>query len=134
MKKIDNELAKVFYNKKITALDVVFHAYVSYDEFVKILKYEFEIIRFFSIKKCIVDLRKMKVYAVGTKEFVADTWFPQIIKLGVKCVAFIIPENIFAKISMETAHEEVNKKTPIDVKYFKTKDEGIEWIKNYKIY
>ncbi len=134
MKELDNEFARIFYNKEIIALDAVLHTYIPYDEFVKILKYEFELIKFFSIKKCIIDLRYMKVYAIGNKEFINKIWFPKIIKLGIKCMAFIIPENLFAKVSMEVSHSNVNKTGTADVKYFDNEKDAKKWIKNYRIH
>ena len=52
----------------------------------------------YNLKNALIDLRQIKVYAEGNDEYIKTIWFPKMIDLGLKKVAFIVPKDIFAKL------------------------------------
>lgn len=130
MENLRNEYASVLHNKTLGALQAEFFTYVPHNEFVDILKYEFEMIKHFNLKKCLIDLRKMKVYAPGNTEFIEKEWFPTVRQLGVEAVAFIVPEDVFAKVSMNASHKKAETEGSMKIRNFLKPEEAENWLKS----
>lgn len=87
MEDLINQYAEVKADPKSMTLSVKFLKFVPFQEFVKIVEHEFELVKHHQLKKCIIDLRLIPVYDKGMPEYVKDVWFPTAISLGVKCAA-----------------------------------------------
>ena len=120
--------AQVIYDKETQSMNVALNGFLPYENMMKIFQYEYEMIRYYNIKRCLIDLRKIQVYAIGVKEHIKDTWFPQIAKDGVQQVAFIVPENLFAERSMNGAHKEAKNESALNIQYFKDEETALYWL------
>ena len=116
-------------NKEINALTAKFLGFVTYEEFVKIVEYEFELIKHYNLQKCAIDLRLIPVYDEGMPEYVKDVWFPTVSKLGMKYVAFVVPAGTVGKISMKRAHENTETIAGMTVIHLNEFEDAIEWLK-----
>lgn len=61
------------------------------------------------------------------QEWGDETQVPKMIKAGVRKIAVLLPETIFAQISVEQLSEESNV-AKIEQKIFGNKDEALEWL------
>ncbi len=121
---------KVGHNEMLSCLEVSFSGFITYDELVEAVHYEFEMIRHFTLKKCMINLREISIYPQGGQEYIKTEWFPKIIQLQVKAIAFIVPDDLFGQMSMQEAHS--SEQMPITIKYFKHTDEAQVWISEFE--
>src|SRR5688572_18573053 len=91
---------KAAHNAGAACLDVTYKGFIKYHELVEVVQYEFEMIRHYKLKKCIVNLREINVYPDGGEEYIKNVWFPQVIKEGLQVLAFVVPDDTFGKMSM----------------------------------
>lgn len=124
-----NEFVEVRVEKQWNMLKVKFLKFTPYEDFVKILEYEYELVRHYGVKKCLIDLRLIPVYATGAPEYVKDVWFPTISTLGVQYIAFIVPEAVLGQMAMDRAHRETEKISGIVVEHFKDVKAAMDWLR-----
>jgi hypothetical protein len=131
-KKMDNlvnKFVEVRVEKQLNALSVKFLSFILYQDFVKTLEYEYELIRHYQLKKCIIDLRLIPVYDKGAPEYVKDVWFPTVSSLGMQHVAFVVPEAVLGQMSMTRAHKESESIAGMAVKHFTDVEAAMGWLK-----
>lgn len=129
MDNLVNNYVEVRMDKSLNALSVKFLGFIPYKDFVKTLEYEYDLIRQYQSKKCVIDLRLIPVYAAGATEYVKDTWFPTVSSLGMRQVAFIVPEAVLGQMSMNKAHENTKTVGGMAVEHFKDFDAAVGWLK-----
>jgi hypothetical protein len=100
-----NQYVEIQVDKQLNALSVKFLKFIPYQEFIKAVEHEYELIRHYNLKKCAIDLRQIPVYDKGMPEYVKDKWFPTVSSLGIKYIGFIVPEAVIGQMSMNRAHQ-----------------------------
>ncbi|HTJ50140.1 MAG TPA: STAS/SEC14 domain-containing protein [Cyclobacteriaceae bacterium] len=123
---------KVLHNKEYNFLDVAFSGFISYEELVEICEYEFQLIEHYKIKKCLINLREINIYPPGGEEFIKTCWFPKVIELEVKAIAIVVPDDVFAQLSMQEAHD--LEQIPVTVQHFAEGDAARQWLESKVIY
>jgi hypothetical protein len=114
------------HNAEAACLQVTFKGFIKYDELVEVIAYEFEMIRHYKIKKCLVNLREISVYPDGGQEYIKNVWFPQVIQEGMQVAAFVVPDDTFGKMSMQEAH--TYPQSTLLMKHFNDADHAITWL------
>ena len=119
--KIDNALK---------AMNVKFLAFIDFDDFKQLVAFEYKAIEEHQLKKALIDLRKIPVYAPGMTDYIHDEWFPRVSNLGLKYIAFIVPGSTLGKLSMEKAHSETKEIEGIVVTHFTDEDSARSWLES----
>lgn len=119
---------KILHNKEYNFLDVAFSGFISYEELIEVCEYEFKLIEHYKIKKCLINLREISIYPPGGEGFIKTCWFPKVIELGTKAIAIIVPDNVFARISMQEAHR--IEQIPVTLQHFTERDSAIQWLES----
>lgn len=114
------------HNAEAACLQVTFKGFINYDELVEVIAYEFEMIRHYKIKKCLVNLREISVYPDGGQEYIKEVWFPQVIKDGMRIAAFVVPDDTFGKMSMQEAHN--YPQSNLLMKHFNDEEQALAWL------
>ncbi len=128
MENFKNKYAAVSFYKEIETMIVVFNNFTPFEELKIILDFEFNMIRHYNVKKCLINLFKMQVYAPNSKEYIQNIWFPKASNEGIKYIAFVQPENTFGQIGMIKAHEGI--KDGFMINYFDQQTKAQEWLNN----
>jgi len=63
-----------------------------------------------------------------TQEWLNTIVFPKLIATGVKKMAFLVTEELFAQVSIEQTMEEDTAKEGFQTYYFKNRDEAMLWL------
>lgn len=63
-----------------------------------------------------------------TQEWLNESLFGTYFKIGLKRLALIVSEELFAAVSIEQTVDE-SEKLPFEVKYFESVEEGMAWVK-----
>jgi len=129
IEKWTREYVSVGYNKNLNCLCVAMLGFATYEEFVGVAEYEYEMIKKYSIENLLINLQAISIYPPGGQEYIKDVWFGRITTEGIRKVAFVVPEDIFGKISMDEAHKDERNYFDLVVKYFSTEDSAKEWLK-----
>lgn len=109
----------------------VFDNYIKEDEFKQFANSILNKVRTSGKKKLLYDTRGLKVMSQGIQEWINEVWFPEANRLGVSHMAFIVPENVFGKISMEQTNSNREKVGSIAIQYFGGISTAQDWIKNF---
>lgn len=78
--------------------------------------------------KFLAETGHMKSLEDETEKWKAEIWFPQAQEAGLKFVAFVIPNNVFGRMSLDAIKS--NKINGLVMQKFRTVDEAKEWLAN----
>lgn len=123
-----NETSSVIYDIETNAVFGTFIGFLSPDEFKTIGNQQLDIIETKRLKKALNDVKRMKVLKPEVQEWVNNIWFPRAQKLGLKYFAFVVPDDIFGKISMEGANKNAVNSFGIEIQYFNNLDIAKNWL------
>ncbi|HEY9049258.1 MAG TPA: hypothetical protein VIN08_25325 [Ohtaekwangia sp.] len=128
MNNLYTDYARVLHNEDLQCLEVTFIGFITLDELKKIVEYEFEMFTHYALKKCIVNLREITVYPVGGQEYIKTVWFPWVVKHGLQVLAFVVPDDVFTKMSIQAAH--ASGMQLMMTKYFQNSLDAQHWVKS----
>jgi hypothetical protein len=123
-----NEELPVVYDISTNAVICTFIGYLSPDEFKSIGNKQLDVIGTKKLKKALNDIKKMKVLKPEVQEWVNTFWFPKAQKAGLKYFAFVVPDDIFGKISMEGANKNAPNEFGIEIQYFNSIENAKNWL------
>jgi hypothetical protein len=86
-----------------------------------------ENIREFRAKKWLADLSKIEGNFEFAKSFIADTVVPTAMKYGLEFEALVLPNNIFAMLSVQEALQKIND---LEIRIFGTVEEAKKWLED----
>ncbi len=129
MENLTNKYVEVRAEQEDNTLFVQFLGFVPYDEFLKIVEHEYKLIRHYQLRKCLIDLRQIPVYDAGMPEYVKDVWFPTVSSLGVKSVAFVVPEKVLGQMTMKKAHKGTETISGMSVEHFDDLELARIWLR-----
>ena len=121
---------KAFYNTELELVEVNYTGFLRSVDFIECAKAHLDLMKKQRSKNTLVDIEKMKVLAKESQEFINQIWFSEANKIGVKNIAFVVPESVFGQVSMQTANKTASK--GINVKYFLSRKEAIDWLASVK--
>ena len=127
MKNFIEEYGTVVHEQDQNLVSICCKGYIPYENLVDIAEYGYSMIVFYKADACLINMLEMKIYPFAFEEYLRNTWYAKIRAAGINRIAFIVPENIFGKISMEHVHssEDVKK---IERQYFTDEQSGRAWL------
>jgi len=81
-----------------------------------------------SVKKQLNNIENMKVLTKDIQIWIDEVWFPQAKSEGLKYLAFVVPNDTFGKISMETVNADAQVKFGINIEYFTNEELAQQWL------
>jgi len=75
----------------------------------------------------LADLRKLQVIDIADQDWTNSDWFPRAIAGGITCMAIVVPEDVFAKMSVSSIMKKVEE-DGLAVKYFDDKESAQNWL------
>ena len=78
--------------------------------------------------KWLADLTRLKVVDMEDQEWSNNDWFPRAIEGGIQWMAIVVPEDIFAKMSVNSIMEKVPT-MQLTVHYFDSLHEAEDWLR-----
>ena len=119
-----------FYDKETRAAVGIFTGFLTSDRFKSIADELHEIRRKNFSSKQMNDIEDMKVLTQDVQKWLNDVWFPKAKITGLKHFAFVVPKDIFGKMSMEAANKDSTVTNGIEIKYFDNQSEAKSWLKS----
>jgi len=124
----ENETSTALYDIKTNAAIGTFIGFLSPDEFKTIAIQLLNIIDAKKLKKQLNDVKRMKVLKPEVQEWLNTIWFPKAKSIGLRYFAFVVPDDIFGKLSMEGANKNATDAFGIEVQYFNSLDNAKNWL------
>ncbi len=110
------------------AVKAIFANYLNEEEFKKFAVSILNKVETTGKKKLLYDTRELKVMSQSIQDWINEIWFPQANKLGVSHMAFIMPESVFGKVSMEQTNKNKEKIGNITIEYFSSMKNAKDWL------
>lgn len=125
---VKNVELPVFYDVNLNAVFCTYAGLLSTEEFKEIANKQIEIIVTKELKKALNDIKEMKVLKPDIQEWINTVWFPKAQNAGLKYFAFVVPDDIFGKISMEGANKNAVNEFGIEIHYFTSIEKAKSWL------
>ena len=122
----DANNATLTFDDKNEILIGTWDGFISENDFIDILNKALLIIKERKARFWIADNRKLKVFTKAVQDYIASEWVPRALQAGVKKLAVITSENVFAKQSEKATLDKL-KKTPDFIGTFQSIEDAKEW-------
>lgn len=122
--------SKAFYDGATGAAIGHFQGYLNTDRFQKIAEELHEIRKNNRSNKQLNNIENMKVLTPEIQKWLNDVWFAKAKLTGLKYFAFVVPKDVFGKVSMESANKNSSVTSGIEIQYFQTEAEAKGWLKS----
>lgn len=116
---------KIYYDKEIRSAVGVFEGFMSFENFKELAIQVNELRSKNFSKKQLNNVKDMKVLTQEVQKWIKEFWFPKAQASGLKHMAFVVPENTFAKMSMEAVNSNADQ---IEIRYFGNLTEAKNWL------
>ena len=102
------------------------------EDFKEIANSAISLLKAHNTNKILNNVTKLEVNSIENQEWTQQVWFPEAEKNGLKYFAFVVPSDIFGKVSAEQTNEVAEEEGRITIKYFESYDEAVNWLKTCK--
>lgn len=126
MNKIE-ETSSAHYDENIDAVIGKYVGFLTPLEFISVANKQLHIIKTRNLIKQLNDVKKMKVLKPEIQEYLNNEWFPKAQKAGLKYLAFVVPDDVFGNVSMNTVNRNANE-FGIEIQYFNNMDNAKNWL------
>jgi len=110
------------------SVKAVFANYIKEEDFKEFAKQILNKVHSSGKRKLLYDTRELKVMPQSIQEWINHTWFPEANRIGVSHMAFIMPESVFGKVSMEQTNSKDEKIGNITIEYFSSVQKAKNWL------
>ena len=122
--------ANVTFDKDCRAAIGVFEGFISPTQFQDIAnKLHDERQKNYSNKQ-LNNIHSMKVLSQEIQTWINDIWFPKAKQTGLKFLAFVVPVDVFGKLSMDAANKQAMDTFNIEIQYFDNEANAKAWLKS----
>ena len=122
-------MEKLSIDLESNAVRAVFDDYLKEEDFKKFAVQILEKVKVSGKKKLLYDTRGLKVMSQGIQNWINEIWFPEANRVGVTHMAFIVPESVFGKTSMEQTNSKKEKVGNINIEYFGNMPTAKDWLR-----
>lgn len=122
--------SKAFYDIESGAAIGHFQGFLGTEKFKQIAEQLHDLRKKHSSSKQMNNIEQMKVLTPEVQKWLNEVWFPKAKITGLKYFAFVVPKDVFGKVSMENANKNSEVTGGIEIKYFTTESQAKEWLKS----
>lgn len=117
-----------YVDQEVGILVAIFDDFMKPEEFKRRCNITLELVKETGLTKVLVDTRRLKVMVQENQRWIDAIWYPAARKAGLERMAFIMPEDFFGKISVETSNRRVVREGVIQVGYFEDEVAARQWL------
>ncbi|MBI9067848.1 MAG: hypothetical protein JEZ09_11190 [Salinivirgaceae bacterium] len=117
-----------YYDSDTKAAIGLFRGFVTSDKFKEIANELHEIRKKNYSSKQLNNISDMKVLTQDVQQWLNNVWFPKAKITGLKTFAFVIPKDVFGKMSMESANSNSQITQGIEIQYFDDETKAKTWL------
>lgn len=124
----ENKTSNAVFDSRTNAAIGTFVGFLTPEEFKVVANQLLGILETKRLKKQLNDIKQMKVLKPEVQEWLNTDWFPRAQKIGLKYFAFVVPDDIFGKMSMDGANKNAQNAFGIEIQYFNNLDAAKNWL------
>ncbi|GEM_PF-4591659 len=125
---LDKPYIKVGYDPSSGILFNVWNGFASYEEILQIGERTLEAALFEKPRKALFDTRNMEVLDEPSQRYVSQEFARQLRDAGIKFTATVVPEDEFAKTSVDRIKNAILPGAVTEVRYFKQLGAATKWL------
>lgn len=122
--------SKAFFDSATGAAIGHFQGFLSTEKFKAIAEELHTLRKTYSSSKQLNNIENMKVLTPEVQQWLNEVWFPKAKQTGLKYFAFVVPKDVFGKVSMENANKTAKDTFGIEINYFQTEADAKAWLKS----
>jgi hypothetical protein len=123
---------KIYFNEDIKAVVCEFNGFLKTEKFIEFGLETNNLLVKHSAHKQLNNVQNMKVLTKEAHAWVDEVWYPKAKASGLKHFAFVVPNDVFGKASMDTANANIKEKYGINLEYFSNVEEAEKWLTEQK--
>jgi hypothetical protein len=112
----------------LRAVLATFEGFLKSPEFKQIAEHSLVLVQETGFSKILVDTSRIKIIQQENQQWVNEEWFPRAVKAGVTHMAFLIPQDYFGKVSVESTNKRMCQRGDIDIQYFTDLKTARRWL------
>lgn len=119
---------KCYFDNELSAVVLEINGFIAYDDFKLVASETHQLRRKHFVKTQLNNIKNMKVLTGEIQNWIDSDWFPEAKRTGLKHFAFVVPEDTFGKVSMETVNKNASEKYGMEIEYFCDEKNAKEWL------
>ena len=121
-------MKKAIFNSEKNIIEVSFSGSPELEDFMENANSIIEELKQTHCTKVLNDVSDLEINRLENQDWTQKHWFPEADKAGLKYFAFVVSKFAFGEISTEQTNEAAENEGKIKIKYFKTKEDAIDWL------
>ncbi|MFD2248651.1 hypothetical protein [Pontibacter ruber] len=122
-------LTTYYFDPGIQAAVSVYTGFLKPDVFREIALGTLAVLEEHNANKILADTSGLKVMPQENQQWLDEVWFPKAKELHVRYIAFLVPADVFGKMSMEQSNKAAIQENMINIKYFEDIIEAKLWLR-----
>lgn len=122
----DREFATVEYDAEVDTVYTKMTGFARGEEFRSYMEAVIDAVDDTGTNCILADTREQPTLDQEDQDWVIETWGPRAVEHGADCMALIAPEQVVAKMTVDTVVEESDDE--LTRRWFETIDEAEEWL------
>ena len=127
---LDKPYVKVFWDSSSKVLASVWKGFSTFDEISSIGFRILDAVIFEKATKVLYDAREMEILDNDSEKYIGGVFTKEMVGAGVKYAAVVLPEDVFAKYSIDNIQQTIISNKKASVNYFKSLSMAIKWLEN----
>ncbi|NOQ24912.1 MAG: hypothetical protein GQ564_06065 [Bacteroidales bacterium] len=120
--------SKTYFNEELKIVICEINGFLNTEKFKESGSKSNELLKKYSVCKQLNNIQNMKVLTMEIQAWVDEVWFPKAKISGLKHFAFVVPNDTFGKVSMDTVNADAKAKYGINVEYFTDEEVAKQWL------
>ncbi|MDP4679787.1 MAG: hypothetical protein NWS46_05400 [Cyclobacteriaceae bacterium] len=127
---LDKSYVKVYWDPTTKILYTIWKGFSTFDEISAIGHRILDAVVFEKAAKVLYDAREIEILDNDSEKYISGIFTKEMIGAGVKYAAAVLPEDIFAKYSIDNIQKKMIDNKNALVNYFKSMTNAIQWLEN----
>ncbi|PIB34832.1 hypothetical protein BFP72_05145 [Reichenbachiella sp. 5M10] len=126
---LDKPYVKVFWNPEDRVLTSQWSGFCSFAEIKAVGERILDAVIFEQVEKVLYDAREIEVLDDESQKYISGTFTKDMISSGVKFSATVLPDDVFAKFSIDGIHQKLAHQRISNFEYFQSLSHAFLWLK-----
>ncbi|MFY0651959.1 MAG: hypothetical protein JXQ96_08005 [Cyclobacteriaceae bacterium] len=127
---LDKPYVTIFWNPANKILASIWKGFSTFDEINAIGQRILDAVVFEKATKVLYDAREMEILDNDSEKYISGAFTKEMVNAGVKYAATVLPEDVFAKYSVDNIQKSIDNNKNALVNYFKSLDSALKWLEN----
>ena len=120
--------SKSYFSSELNTVVCEIEGFLNTEKFMEFGLESNELLKKHSVYKQLNNIKNMKVLTKNIQDWIDEVWFPKAKISGLKYLAFVVPNDTFGKVSMNTVNADATTKFGIGIEYFTDEEQAKQWL------